>query len=125
MSNIIKRNAPIAVVSCLLLLMIFSGCGSEREYHDDINIQLESNQAEIIIREWQFLLGSGAEIYYNDGDEEILLGQLAGGDDGFCPFKEGLYSVSVDDKEVTIEWCIYPNEKEKPWEKKTFELPSD
>ena len=84
-----KRNALITVVGCLIMLFIFSGCsfGLERGYNDDIHVELESRQAEIIIREWHFLLGSGAEIYYKTDDEEILLGQLAGGDDGFCPFK--------------------------------------
>ncbi len=125
MSNIAKRNALIIVVSCLITMLIFCSCGLERDYYDDIHIQLESQQGEIIIREWRFLLGSGAEIYHKTDDDEILLGQISGGDDGYCPFKEGLYSVSVDDNEVTIEWCIYPSNKEKPWEKEVFEIPSN
>lgn len=114
----------IIVVSCLVMLFIFGGCGSQREYYDDIHIELETQQGEIIIREWSYLLGSGSEVYYKDGDNEILLGKLLGGDDGFCPFKEGLYSVTVDDSKVTIEWCRFPNNKETSWEKSIFELPS-
>ena len=125
MSNIAKRNVLITVVGCLMISFIFSGCGSQRDYNDDIYVELESRQAEIIIREWQFLLGSGAEIYYKSDDEEILLGQLAGGDDGFCPFKEGLYSVDVGENEVTIKWCKFPHNEEKPWQEKTFEFPSN
>ena len=125
MNRILKRNALIAVMSCLLILFIFGGCTSEREYNDDIRIQLETQPAEIIIREWSYLLGSGAEVYYKDDDKEILLGDLLGGDDGFCPFKEGLYSVTVADGNVTIEWCRFPNNKELPWDKSSFELPSN
>lgn len=125
MNNITKRNALIAVVGCLIVLFIFGGCDSEREYNDDIYIQLEPHQAEIIIKEWSYLLGSGAEVYYKNGDKEILLGNLLGGDDGFCPFKEGLYSVIVDDNKVAIEWCRFPNDKEIPWEKRSFDLPDN
>lgn len=125
MSKIGKKKALIAVVCCLIISFIFGGCGLDREYYDDIHIRLETYGAEIIIREWSFLMGSGAEIYYKDGDEEILLGQTPGGDDGFCPFKEGLYSIEVNDNKLTIEWCRFPANKEKPWEKETFELPAN
>lgn len=124
MSCITKRNILIAL-SCLLLLVNLSGCDSQREYHEDIHIPLESGQAEIIIKEWSFLLGSGAEVYYKDDDKEILLGNLLGGDDGFCPFKEGLYAVAVDDNKLTIEWCRFPSSERESWEKETFELPSN
>ncbi len=117
----------IAVVSCLLLMLILGGCGSERlerEYYDDIHIPLETQQGEIIIKEWTFLLGSGAEIYYKNGGKNILLGQLQGGDDGYCPFKEGLYEVSEDDGIFTIEWCTYDRAREH-WSKETFELTTE
>lgn len=123
MSNIFRRNVLISVVCCLLLSFVFCGCGSGRDYYEDINIQLEERDAELIIREWTFLLGSGAEIYYKTDDDEVLLGQLSGGDDGFCPFKEGLYSVSVDEGELTIEWSKFPNGEKISWEKETFTLP--
>lgn len=123
MSNILKRYVLIFVVCCLALPFVFCGCGSGRDYCEDINVRLEERDAELIIREWTFLLGSGAEIYYKTDDDEILLGQLAGGDDGFCPFKEGLYSVSVDEGELTIEWSKFPNGEKISWEKETFTLP--
>ncbi len=112
------------ILCLLMVLFVFGGCSSAREYHDDIHVQLENRQAEAIIREWSYLLGSGAEVYYRDADEETLLGKLLGGDDGFCPFKEGLYSVSVEDNQLTIEWCRLPADKEKAWDKKAFVLPS-
>ncbi len=115
----------IAVVSCLLLLLILGGCGSEREYYDDIHIPLETQQGEIIIKEWSFLLGSGAEVYYKNGGKEILLGKLSGGDDGYCPFKAGKYSAVVNDGKLTIEWCRFPDKNRDFWEKETFELPGE
>lgn len=125
MCDFAKRKVSIAVVGCMVILCIFSGCASEREYHEDIHIPLDMCPAEIIIKEWTYLLGSGAEVYYRDGDKEILLGSLLGGDDGFCPFKEGLYSVMVDDNDLTIRWCRFPNGESESWEEKIFELPSD
>ena len=126
MKNIVTRKVLLAFVSCLIISFIFGACnfGSGREYHDDIHIPLETHQAEIIIREWSFLLGSGAEIYYKTADEEILLGQTSGGDDGYCPFQDGKYSVAVEDNKLTIEWCKIPSNISIPWEKNVFELPS-
>lgn len=123
MSNITKTRALVIVIICLILSFALCGCDSGREYRDDICIQLKDDQGEIVIKEWSFLLGSGAEVYYKNGSEEVLLGQLTGGDDGFCPFEEGLYSVEVDSNNLTIEWCIYPAKKDEPWDKKTFEIP--
>lgn len=133
MNNIAKRKTLITVVICLSILLIVVSCliilyifdnSFERQYHEDIHIQLETRQAEIIIKEWSFLLGSGAEVYYKDDDKEILLGRLSGADDGFCPFKEGLYTVEVDDSKLTIEWCKDPSNQAN-WGKEIFELPSN
>lgn len=115
----------LVVVICLLISFVFSGCFNGRDYRDDICIKLENSSAEIIIREWSFLLGSGAEIYYKHDDEEILLGQIQGGNNGYCPFEDGLYSVEVDNNQLTIEWCKFPSDKEKPWDQEVFELPSN
>jgi len=131
MSNITKSSALLVVIF-LIVLLILGGCIinrinrlNGREYLDDIHIPLEDRQAEIIIKEWRWLLGSGEEVYYKDDDKKILLGQLWGGDDGFCPFKEGQYSVTVDDGKLTIEWCSIPGNKAIPWSKKTFDLPAN
>ena len=124
MCNLTRRKVSIILVSCLILSFVFVGCVPEREYHENIHNPLETHQAEIIIKEWSCLLGSGAEVYYKDDDKEILLGKLLGGDDGFCPFKEGQYYVAVDENELTIQWCRFPNGERETWEEKTFELPS-
>lgn len=113
----------------IFLATNLSGCSSfladdfGKEYYDDIPIPLENHNAEIMIREWSFLSGSGAEVYYKENNNEILLGKLLGGDDGFCPFKEGLYSVAFEDSKLIITWCRYPG-SEIAWETKIFDLPS-
>ncbi len=125
MKSTTKTSSLILLVCCLVMSLVFCGCDNGREYYEDICIKSETSHWEIIIKEWSFLLGSGAEVYCKNNNDEILLGQLAGGDDGFCPFKEGLYSVSFDSNKVTIKWCVFPSEQEKPWNTKTFTLPSD
>lgn len=125
MNNIFIKKALIAVLGCLVVLLVFGGCNSGREYYDDIHITLQDLSERIIIREWSFLLGSGAEVYFQkNGTDPVLLGKTTGGDDGFCPFKEGLYEVSQDGNSVTVKWCFDPSDNDKiNWRSKTFELP--
>ena len=115
----------LIVLGCLVVLLAFGGCDSEREYYDDIHITLQDSSERIIIRECFFLLGSGAEVYFQkNGTDPVLLGKTTGGDDGFCPFKEGLYEVSQDGNSVTVKWCFNSSNKDKTnWRSKTFELP--
>ncbi len=124
MNKITIKNTLIAVASCLIILLFLSGCASEREYCDDIYITLQDSSEKIIIKEWRYLLGSGAEVYYQKNDDMILLGKTTGGDDGFCPFKEGLYEFTQDGNSVILEWCFNPANKDKSnWRSETFELP--
>ena len=112
----------LLITSCLIILFVFCSCSLflERDYNEDIIIPLESNSGEIIIREWSFLQGSCAEIYYKNGRKETMLGQLQGGDDGYCPFKYGEYSVTIKENQLTIKWYAMPN-----WLEKTFDLPAE
>lgn len=121
--NHIKRSICV-VVCCIMILLTFSGC-SLRAYRPDICIPLEGQVGEIVIREWSFLLGSGAEIYYRVGFVELELGQLPGGDDGYCPFEAGRYAVYMDGNQVTIKWDHFTSysDDEKFWDTKTFEIP--
>ena len=123
-SSAIKR-ALIAVASCMIKSLAFWGCSSEREYCDDIYISLQDSSEKLIIKEWSYLQGSGIEVYYQKSDDNpVLLGKTTSGDDGFCPFKEGLYEFTQDGNTVTIKWCFNPSNKDKTnWRSKTFELP--
>jgi hypothetical protein len=129
MNNIFMKKALIAVLGCLVVLLAFCGCdsegASEREYYDDIYFTLQDASEKLIIKEWSFLLGSGSEVYYQKGDDDpILLGKTTGGDDGFCPFKEGLYEITQDGRSVTVKWCFRPSDKDTSnWRSETFELP--
>ena len=124
MNRIFIKKALIAVFCCLVVL-IGVGCDFEREYYDDIHITLQDASEKLIIKEWSFLLGSGAEVYYQRGDDQpILLGKTNGGDDGFCPFKEGLYEIAQDGRLVRVKWCFNSSDKDMSnWQSKTFELP--
>lgn len=110
-----------------MITLIFGGCDvlGGREYKEDIHIPLETRQSEIIIKEWSWGLGSGFEVYYKEDGKEVMLGESLAGDDGFCPFEEGLYQLTQDGNTVTIKWCFNPSEKNQPdkWRSKTFDLP--
>ena len=126
MNNIFMKKTLIAVLGCLVVLLAFCGCDSEgdfeREYYDDIYITLQDESEKLIIKEWSFLLGSGSEVYYQKSDDDpILLGKTTGGNDGFCPFKEGLYEITQDGRSVTVKWCFNPSMSILRSE--TFELP--
>lgn len=119
------KKASIAVLGCLVVLLAFCSCdfGLEREYYEDIYIPLQDASEKLIIQEWSFLLGSGFEVYYQKSeDDPILLGKELGGDDGFCPFKEGLYEITQDSRSVTVKWCVDPSASN--WQNETFELPA-
>lgn len=121
------NRAIITLLSLLLVLVCFFGCETlEREYNDDIVYELENGSDVIIIKEWSFLLGSGAEIYYKAGDEKpVLLGQTTGGDDGFCPFEAGSYEIKQDGNSIYVSWCFNPSDNDRShWRSENFDLPS-
>lgn len=118
-----KRTILLVLAAWALVL---AGCNStNREYYDDIHITLQDSTKKIIIKEWHCLQGSGAEVYFQEDDANpVILGKTTGGDDGFCPFKEGLYEITQDGSSVTIKWCFNPSDKDKAnWRSKMFELP--
>lgn len=127
MSNIGIRKALMIFMSCFIMLFLLSSCKKDsfwdKTYLDDIYIPLETREAEIVIREWHWLMGSGEEVYYKYGGGEILLGNLTGGDDGFCPFKAGLYSVTEDGNELIFEWSFDGSRDRNTWRKEVFALP--
>lgn len=61
--------------------------------------------------------------YQKDDSEPFLLGKTTGGDDGFCPFDEGLYELTQDGEAVTLKWCFNPSDDKDKWHSKTFNLP--
>ena len=115
------RSRKIIVVFLCALLLCLAGCHtSGREYRDDVVVELGTDE-KLIIREWSFLMGGGAEIYYQHGDQKpVLLGQTGGGDDGACPFSLGQYEITRDGNTVLIKWQF----RGDVWHSQTFELPN-
>lgn len=118
----------ISVIIYLFAVLLICLCGcrtTEREYNDDVVYQLQNEDDVLIIREWRFLLGSGAEIYYVHKDSEpLFLGQTPGADDGYFPFKEGMYEIKENGDSIEISWCFNPSDRDRSaWHTKTFELP--
>ena len=91
----------------------------DREYLPDITVSLEERPGQIVIKEWRFLLGSGAEIYYTDGGKLTLLGSAGGGDDGYCPFAAGEYTLTVEGNVLLVRWHAVDD----VWREKRFSLP--
>ena len=109
------------VLILLVVLILFSGCStSAREYQENLIVELGADE-KLIIKEWSFLLGSGAEIYYQRGEQKpIFLGQTGGADDGACPFSVGAYEITQDGNSVTIKWRFNAD----IWHSETFQLPT-
>lgn len=116
---------------CFLAVLLAAGlcgCGPfpEREYREDLVVPLEEGPDAVVIKEWSFLLGSGADVYYRKGEEDpVLLGTTSGADDGFCPFENGLYEITKEGNTVRVSWCFDPGHGEDRsfWRSKTFDIP--
>lgn len=114
------------IIVCLLLaaLMLLPGCGDGKEYLGDITVPLEDTASQIVIKEWRWLMGSGAEIYVQQDGKLTRLGITAGGDDGYCPFASGTYTLKVEDDELVIRWAFRGSEPEEKWRESRFPLPA-
>ena len=115
----------ILMILATVIFCCFCSCGSvsNREYYDDIVIELQDREGVLVIKEWEFLLGSGAEIYYRYKDQKtILLGKTVGGDDGYCPFKNGNYEITQNADSVDISLSGSDLDKRTPY---SFDLPNE
>ena len=118
----------ISALSLLILLLTLAACQNplgEREYMEDLYVNIPNTDYQLLIKEWRYLLGSGEEVYFisAEGEEPVLLGNLNGGDDGYCPFKNGKYAVKYADGAVTISWSRIGNDTYEQSE--SFALPVD
>ena len=117
--------------SALILLLLFAilialpGCDiDEREFLPDIVVPLEDHPGQIVIKEWRWLLGSGAEIYYQLDGKVTFLGSIAGGDDGYCAFADGKYSLQTEADTLTVRW-VFQSDAGDIWREKQFTLPGE
>ena len=118
-----KKGTALVGIFVLAILVLFSGCSmSSREYNEDIVVELADREGTLIIREWSFLMGSGAEVYYDYGWRSIRLGQTSGADDGYCPFEAGQYRVTQTEDTVKLSWKATDA---GAWRSQTFDLPDE
>ena len=118
-----KCRVWLSIVCLCLLLGTLCGCSGGREYNEDIVVELTDREGTLIIREWSFLLGSGAEVYYDYGwRSPILLGQTSGANNGSCPFEAGRYRVTQEEDTVKLSWKATDA---GAWRSQTFDLPDE
>ena len=117
-----NKGTALVGIFVLAILVLFSGCSSGREYKDDIVVELTDREGTLVIREWSFLLGSGAEVYYDYGWRSIRLGQTSGADDGYCPFEAGRYRVTQKEDAVELSWR---SNSAGVWRSASFDLPDE
>lgn len=106
-----RKKTKIVIVSILTItvaLVAIFYCmmtNDLRDFKEDIIIDIPNLEASLIIREWKFLLGSGAEVYYKPTNgKAFMLGTAGGGDDGYTPFADGEYTVKFQENGVNISW---------------------
>ena len=112
----------LITLSCILGLLItmLNWSHNSREYQEDIIVKLSDSNSAILIKEWTFLLESGAEIYFLQDEKKIFLGETGSGDDGICSFQNGNYEILQNkDQSITVRWQL----NKKIWNEKTFLLP--
>ena len=118
-----KALIAIIMLAVTMTLTACSGHWSDREYLPDITVQLAEETGEIVIKEWRWGLGSGAEIYYQKDGKQTLLGKTAGGDNGYCPFAAGEYTLTTEGSDLVIRWAFRGNTPETEWKETRFALP--
>ena len=107
-----KQNVTqVLLVLLMSLLLVLTSCGNplgEREYLEDIYVDIPDTECQLLIKEWRYLLGSGEEVYFVSPSEKEprLLGTLTGGDDGYCPFNNGKYEIEFSDGSVRFSWSF-------------------
>ncbi len=118
-----KKTVLILCAAVLLLCSCTPGA-SGRDYREDINVPLK-NGYTLIIREWSYTVGSGAEIYLSQKDgKTVFLGRTTGGDDGYCPFADGNYEIVEKDGCIVISWGFRASDNASDRKTKTFEIPN-
>ena len=130
-----KFNRGVISIIILNILLLLSSCNREggifddREFLDNIYVDVPETDYQLLIKEWRWLLGSGEEIYLIDktkeDEEAVYLGKCTGGDDGYCPFNDGKYTVTYSDGKIEISWLFNQGgeESKEAWRSKTFDIP--
>ena len=131
MKNNRKKIVFYLIIATVILLFIIVLIGlksfeNNRVYKDDITVQIPNSEKLLVIKEWTFMLGSGADIYIVDNGNEYMLGSTGGGDDGYCPFENGEYDIiNNGNGTVTVKYFFGQSSEEtgEPiWKENTFDI---
>ncbi|MBO5402259.1 MAG: hypothetical protein J6A85_03695 [Clostridia bacterium] len=117
--GVVATAIVVVITYFICLLIAFS---NSRDYRPDIVIENPNGEGTLIIEEWLWGFGAGAEIYYKE-DGFLKQKKKIGGtsaDETCTPFSDGRYTVTWGEDTVTLE---YDNGLAKEWVSKTFELP--
>ena len=92
----------------------------------DIVYPLQDPEEKLVIREWSYLTGSGAEIYFQRGEEKpILIGQT-NGEENDTPFKDGAFEIIQNGRFIEVSWRFRASRPDRShWRTNSFELPGD
>ena len=117
------------LLSIIVLATVFSGILKfySKDYREDLYVDIPDTEYQLLIKEWSYLLASGEEVYFVDGSKKkpVHLGDLRGGDDGYCPFANGDYEITYSDGEVYIAYDSSGNKDGEFNKTKSFDLPID
>lgn len=113
----------LSLVTCCFALQSCNEQFEAAEYKDDIIVTVPDSDETLVIKEWTFLLSSGAEIYLQKDNRLILLGETDGADDGYCPFADGKYQIiNNKDGTITVKWLFNIAEDTEIWHEKQFDI---
>lgn len=112
------------ILTVLLAVLLLSGCNifdgwMEREYQEDLLIELTANDGMLIVKEWSLGLAGGAEIYYQTEKDTVFLGNTQT-DDGYLAFRDGEYTIYEQKGIITVSWNL--GSGNNTWRTKDFVL---
>ena len=105
----------LAGISVLLALGLTVGCVAtaqflKRDYIAQTQLSFEDSTVKVTIKEWEFLQGSGAEVYQTlKNGSEVHLGSLTYGDT-IHPFKNGYFHATVENGKLQLTYTSKYND---------------
>lgn len=110
-----KIAAVLAGISVLLALGLTVGCVAtaqflKRDYIAQTQLSFEDSTVKVTVKEWEFLQGSGAEVYQTlKNGSEVHLGSLTYGDT-IHPFKNGYFHATVENGKLQLTYTSKYND---------------
>ena len=128
-TDAITRSLKILLILLLILgtfIWVISSLSPGRNYLDELSLSSPDGRHTLIIREWETLGGTGAEIFCKpDSGKKVKLGRTHA-DDCVFPFRDGLYTVDWKGDSVLIRYYSgRATQTDDPgtWDRLTLTLP--